>query len=412
MFAFVARQPILDREKDVFAYELLFRDGIKNCFPEYNIDADEPSTANYSPQKLALDDISCQKTSFINFTNETLYKGLPKSLDPKTVVVEVSDGDVGDMNLVKACENIREMGFQIALAEPKLTTSSDLLNLVNIVKIDTLRHAIPSIAKQVPRFNNANVKMVADNVNTQQSFQQFSEMGFDYFQGYFFSKPESFTQSPLPVNKLSMIELISETNNDNFAIDRVNDIIERDVGLSYMLLRFINNPMINKRFKITSLKHALNYMGEVEVKKFIALLAIANLADDKPMELLHMSLVRAKFCDLLAKERKVGDNPPTGFMTGLFSLLDALLDQEMQQLVTKMPIVDEVKFALCGGQNDLLLYIMLARAFESGTWLKVKRICDALKLEQKFVHGLFNEAILWGNGVRHSISPHYPRTVA
>ncbi|GAA0854528.1 EAL and HDOD domain-containing protein [Aliiglaciecola litoralis] len=408
MFAFVARQPILDREKEVFAYELLFRDGKSNCFPEKDVEADERSNSAQSSLKLGLDDISCQKTAFINFTNETILKGLPNSLDPKTVVVEVADGDAGDYSLVSACENIRNLGFQIALNGPKLTTSSELLNLVDIVKIDTMQYAFATIAKQIPRFTHANVKLVADNVDTQQNFTTFSDLGFDYFQGYFFAKPESFSNAPLPVNKLSLIELIAETTKDNFGIDRINEIIERDVGLSYMLLRFINNPMINKRFKITSLKHALNYMGEVEIKKFIALLALANLADDKPMELLHMSLVRARFCDLVAQARGTGDNPPIGFMAGLFSLLDALLDQEMQHLVLKMPIVDEVKYALCGGQNDYYYYIMLARAFESGTWMKVRKIADSLQLDQKVLHGLFNQAIVWGNSVRQSISPHYP----
>ncbi|GAB5382817.1 MAG: EAL domain-containing protein [Aliiglaciecola sp.] len=412
MFAFVARQPILDREKEVFAYELLFRDGKKNCFPEKELE-DKPANKDVSSQlKLELDDISCQKMSFINFTNESLLKGLPNSLDPKTVVVEIGDGEAGDQSLVTACESIRNMGFQIALNGPKLTTSSELLGLVDIVKIDTMQHAYGTIAKQIPRFSTAKVKMVADNVDSQQDFISYSDLGFDYFQGYFFAKPESFSQAALPVNKLSLVELIGETTNESFGIARINEIIERDVGLSYMLLRFINNPMVNKRYKITSLKHALNYMGEVEIKKFIALLALANLADDKPMELLHMSLVRAKFCDLIAKHRKVGDNPPTGFMAGLFSLLDALLDQEMKSLITKIPIVDEVKYALCGGENDFFLYIMLARAFESATWLRVKKIADELHMDQKLLHSIFNEAVLWGNSVRQSISPHYPRAIA
>lgn len=412
MFAFVARQPILDREKEVYAYELLFRDGKNNCFPEGDIDTEDTSTRNKSSLKLSLDDISCQKTSFINFSNERLLAGLPRYLDPETVVVEVEDSDAGDKSLVAACDTIRNMGFQIALNEPRLTASTELLSMVDIVKIDTLQYAFSTISKQLPRFANANVKLVADNIDSQQDFVSYRDLGFDYFQGYFFSKPESFSQTPIPANKLSLIDLIGETGQDNFGLERINEIIERDVGLSYMLLRFINNPMVNKRYKITSLKHALNYMGEVEIKKFIALLALANLADDKPMELLHMSLVRAKFCDLIARERKVGDNPPTGFMVGLFSMLDALLDQEMKHLVSKMPIVDEVKFALCGGQNDFTLYLLLARAFESATWLKVKRFADMLGVDQKRLHMLFNESILWGNGVRKSISPHFPRSKA
>lgn len=408
MYAFVARQPILDRQKEVYAYELYFRDGKNNCFPDISFHTKPQRAVPKPPLKLELDDLSCQKMAFINFTNETLLNGLPKSLDPKTVVVEVADGEAGDQNLLRACDNIKNMGFQIALNEPRLTVSNDLLSIVDIVKLDTLQHAFPTIAKQVPRFSRANVKLVADNVDTPKDFAAYSELGFDYFQGYFFSRPENFTNVGMPVGKLSMIELIGETNNDDFGLDRINEIIERDVGLSYMLLRFINNPMINKRYKITSLKHALNYMGEVEVKKFIALLALANIADDKPMELLHMSLVRARFCDLVAKERKIGDNPPTGFLVGLFSLLDALLDQKMTDLVTKMPITNDVKGALCGEQNDFFFYLQLAKAFESAMWLKVKRISDALQIDQRHLHSLFNEAILWGNGVRQSVSPHFP----
>jgi EAL and modified HD-GYP domain-containing signal transduction protein len=179
-----------------------------------------------------------------------------------------------------------------------------------------------------------------------------------------------------------------------------------------MLLRFINNPTINKRYKITSLRHALNYMGEVEIKKFIALLALANLSDDKPLELLHLSLVRAKFCDLLGIEKNIGSNPPTAFLVGLFSMLDALLDQQMESLIEKLPLVDEVKEALCGGQNDLSMFLILVKAFESGNWLKVIRISKILEVDQKLLHSLFNEAILWGNGVRKSISPHFPASKA
>ena len=107
-------------------------------------------------------------------------------------------------------------------------------------------------------------------------------------------------------------------------------------------------------------------MGEVEIKKFIALLALANLSDDKPLELLHLSLVRAKFCDLVGAEKNIGNNPPTAFLVGLFSMLDALLDQKMETLLEKMPLVDEVKDALCGEQNDLSIFLLLVKAFESG----------------------------------------------
>lgn len=410
MFAFVARQPILDSEKEVFAYELLFRDGKNNCFPATKFESQPKSTSHGDAVKLGLDDISCQKPSFINFEHETLIKGLPASLDPQTVVVELEENEAPHDSLIDACKNIRNMGFQIAIDDPRLERGfNDFLPFVDIVKVDIAKHEKSQIAQKIPSLKNANVKLVAEQVESQQDFLNFRDMGFDYFQGYFFSKPENLEHRAIPASKLSLVELIAESSSITFNVDKINQIIERDAALSYMLLRFINNPLVNKRYKITSLRHALTYMGEVEIKKFIALLALANLSDDKPLELLHLSLVRAKFCDLVAHEKKMGDNPPTGFMVGLFSLLDALMDQSMKEIVMQMPIVDEVKFALCGGQNDYALYLMLARAFESATWLKVKKIADLLELDQKRLHALFNESILWGNGVRQSISPHFPK---
>ena len=410
MFAFVARQPILNSEKEVFAYELLFRDGKNNCYPDAQDTPEIAARKAKDSLKLGLDDISCQKTSFINFNRETLEKGLPSSLDPNNVVVEIGKESSSNQDLLDTCKNIKNMGFKIALDDPRLEgEGSQLLPLIDIVKVDVTAHPFDSIAQAIPRLIDSNVKLVAEKVESQKDFAICQDLGFDYFQGYFFSKPVTLTQKQLPMSKISLVELIAESSKSTFEIERINQIMERDVGLSYMLLRFINNPMINKRHKITSLRHALTYLGEVEIKKFIALLALANLADDKPMELLHLSLVRAKFCDLLAQEKHVGDNPPTGFMVGLFSLLDALLDQKMQDAVSQIPVLDEVKFALCGGQNDFYLYLALVRAFESATWLKVKRISDMLQVDQRRLHAIFNEAILWGNSVRQTVSPHFPK---
>jgi EAL and modified HD-GYP domain-containing signal transduction protein len=411
MFAFIARQPILDREKDVFAYELLFRDGKSNCYPD--VVRDEATTKHISKNylTLGLDDISCSKKSFINFQSQTLMGGLPSSLDPENVVIELVDGAYDHDSLLNICKHVKNMGYKLALEDYRLDPKwNEFLSYVDMVKVNTTQSNYDTISQNVHRFLDADVQLIAEKVDTQQDFSIYRDMGFDYFQGYFFARPESVTNRDLPTSKLTLVELMGASSSASFNIDNVNQVIEHDVGLSYMLLRFINNPTINKRYKITSLRHALNYMGEVEIKKFIALLALANLSDNKPIELLHLSLVRAKFCDLVAAQKKIGDNPPTGFLVGLFSLLDALLDQDMKSLINQLPLVDEVKVALCGGQSELSIYLTLARAFESGSWLKVIRIAGILEIDQKRLHSLFNEAIVWGNGVRKSISPHFPET--
>ena len=413
MFAFIARQPILDRKKEVFAYELFFRDGKNNCFP--NVQKDEATskliTKNY--QTLELDDISCSKKSFINFQPETLISGLPAFLDPENVIVELVVGKSDENRLLDTCKHVKKMGYKIALEDCNLEPRwNQFLPFVDILKVNTQRENIDFLAKNMNRFTDANVQLIADKVETQESFTIFRDMGFDYFQGYFFVRPESVSNKNLPTSKLALVELIGASSSESFDIEGINSVVEHDAGLSYMLLRFINNPTINKRHKITSLRHALNYMGEVEIKKFVALLAMANLSDDKPIELIHLSLVRAKFCDLLGTEKGIGINPPTAYLVGLFSVLDALLDQNMELLIEKLPVVDDIKIALCGGQNNLSMYLLLAKAFESSNWLKIIRISKFLEIDQIRLHSLFNEAILWSNGIRRTISPHFPLTIA
>lgn len=413
MFAFIARQPILDKDKDVFAYELLFRDGKNNCYP--TVERDEATTnliaKNY--RTLNLDDISCSKKSFINFLPESLKSGLQPTLDPENIVVELGAGGEASDLLLETCKQVKNMGYKLALENCRIESKwTEILPYVDMIKVNAVASNYEHISKNLQQFLDADVKLIAEKVETHNDFVICRDVGFDYFQGYFFSKPESLTHKDLPTSKLSLVELMGASSSATFDLESINKVIEHDVGLSYMLLRFINNPAINKRYKITSLRHALNYMGEVEIKKFIALLALTNLSDDKPLELLHLSLVRAKFCDLVGIEKNIGSNPPTAFLVGLFSMLDALLDQEMSLLIEKLPLVDEVKEALCGGQNELSVYLMLAQAFESGNWLKVIRIAKFLQLDQKLLHSLFNEAILWGNGVRKSISRFFPETQA
>lgn len=408
MFAFVARQPILDRNKQVYAYELLFRDGKNNCYPDLANSQSKINGANHLT--LTLDEISCSKTAFINFSLDTLFNHFPSTLDPSNVVVELGKEVIANGRALSACSSIKERGFKVALEDyrpsPKLI---ELLPHLDVVKLDVSRDEPEEIAQQLDRLKQHNVRLIADKVESPKDFQLFSEMGFEYFQGYFFSRPRVLRSHNLPASQLTVMQLVGESSSEGFDLDKINGIIERDPGLSYLLLRFINNPTINKKFKIDSLRHALTYMGEVEVKKFIALLALASLAENQPEELSHLSLVRAKFCDLVAREKGIGHNPPSGFLVGLFSLLDALLEQNMQQLVEQIPLNEDVKVALCGGQNELALYLMLVKAFESATWLKVKRISEMLELDQKRLHSLFNQAIVWGNGVRQSMSPHYPQ---
>ncbi|AEF05377.1 EAL and HDOD domain-containing protein [Alteromonas naphthalenivorans] len=408
MFAFIARQPILDKTKDVFAYELLFRDGKAGAYPEHSPEKSQYISEHFHP--LGLDDISGEKTSFINFSSETIISRFPTTLNPESVVVELADNPFAQTGLLEACQHIKRLGFRIAIDDPMmLSAKHEILPLVDIVKVDLSQIRFENIEKNIPRYLDANVELIAEQVDTQDQFATSMDLGFDFFQGYFFAQPEARILRQLPASKMNIVDLIGECSNDNFDIDKVSQIVERDAALSYLLLKFINNPLINKRHKITSLKHALNYMGEVEVKKFIALLSLTNLGDDKPLEIIHMSLVRAKFFDLLSAKRGLKANPPIGFLVGLFSLLDALLDQSIDDVLKQLPLSEEINDAILGKTAEFNSYMGLVRAFEGALWMNVIKQAKVLDIDQKQLHILYNQAIVWGNGVRSAISTHFPR---
>jgi EAL and modified HD-GYP domain-containing signal transduction protein len=404
MFTYIARQAILDKNQELYAYELLFRDGENNCFPDISPDEATSKILTDSHLDLGLEDISAGKPVFINFHQDTLLHRFPTSLDPKSVVIEVVETVEPTTEVVQACKNIKELGYTIALDDHDFDPKWDvLLPYADIIKVDIVECDEPTLIDNIKKYADSKVKLVAEKIETMAEFEKYRDMGFDYFQGYFFARPEIIKQKKLPTSKLSLIELIGASAADEFDLDKVNTIIGRDVSLSYKLLRFINNPLVNKTYEISNLRHALNYMGQVEVKKFIALLALANLGDNKPVELIHLSLVRAKFCDLMGQAKSLSNNPPTGFLVGLFSLLDSLLDQPMQGIVEKLPIGADIKAALCGDESQLRQFLALINAFERGYWQGVANISKQLSVDLRMTQAFYNESLKWGIAMRQSV---------
>jgi len=405
MFSYVARQAILDREKKLFSYELLFRDGIKNCFPDISPDEATSKILTNNHLDVGLEDITDGKLAFINFHQDTLLFRFPTSLDPKLVVIEIVETVELKPELIQACISIKNMGYSLALDdfdfEPRW---EPLLPHVDIVKVDIVECNQVLMRQSLARFKQLNIKLVAEKIESIEDFEEYKTLGFDYFQGYFFARPEVIRKKSLPTSKLPLLDLITASASAEMNFSRINEIIERDISLSYKLLRFINNPLINKTNAISSLRHALNYMGEIEVKKFIALVALANLGEGKTVELLLLCLVRAKFCEFVGIAQNRSLNPPAGFLVGLFSLLDALLDEKMSIIVKRLPIDEELKNALCEVKNELNSYLTLVCAYEVGNWQKIHELCAELDLEVSVIQGFYNDALKWSNAMKPLLS--------
>ncbi|MDO6692367.1 HDOD domain-containing protein [Aliiglaciecola sp. 3_MG-2023] len=404
MFSYIARQAIFDKQLHVFAYELLFRDGEDNAIPDIESNEKTAKIIANSHFSLGIEEITDGKGAFINFQTDTLLYRFPTMLEPHTVIVELASNTEVSKTLIEACRHIKGLGYRFAISEYDFDAKWDpLLAIINFIKIDVTNTDLTLVENNKSRFDQGKIKLVATEVESQTLFTRCSELGFDFYQGYFFAKPETHRQKNIPSAKLNLLDLMRESANQEFDFDKIRQIVEKDVALSFMLLRFINNPIMNKRNKINSLSHALNYMGEVEIKKFIALVAIANLSDEKPTELIRLSLARAKLCELISLAKQNADNPPKGYLVGLFSLLDALLDQDMSKLLRKLPLSDDLNDALNGVNGQLRDYLVVARAFEYGDWKGVSHHSTKLELDQDMLHSFYNESIKWASALASSI---------
>lgn len=405
MFAYVARQAIYDHEKRVFGYELLFRDGVENCFPDIPPDEATSSMIAGSHLSVGVENITFNKLAFINFHQDTLLYRFPSTLDPMNVVIEIVETVSVTPDLIKAIEHIANLGYKIALDDYDFSPQWEaLMPLVTYVKLEVNDIDVNNQAtmKKLQQFKKEGKILIAERVETIEEFESLKACGIHYFQGYFLSRPEMVKHKDIEVSMTAVIELVGISVSADFDLNKINEIFEKDVGLSFKLMRFINNPMFNKRQKIESLEHALKYLGQVDLKKFIALLAIANLKGNKPIDLILNSLCRAYFCKLLAAAMQQKEDPPNSFVMGLFSLIDALLDMPMDEIMQKLPFSDEITKVLCDLSTDskLAKQYKLCLAFERANWAEIDELAHATNIEQPQLFALYYEAMEWANNMK------------
>lgn len=400
MYCYMARQPILDANKTLVGYELLFRDGVANSFPDVNADEATSKLITEHHLLMGVEKITGGHQAFINFSADTLIHHFPTSIDPKSMVIEILETVPISSELLTACRELHGMGYRLALDDHDFEAKWDIfLPYVSIIKVDVRQFNLLQISKYISRIRHHSVTLLAEKVETADEFEKLRQLGFQLFQGYFFARPEMLKHKKIASSKLNLLLLIAEASNKELNFEKLSSIVERDLGLSYKLLRFVNSASFARDKPIGSLKHAMIYMGEAELKKFIALLALANLSEDNGSELLKISIIRARFCDQLAELNQDNTNPPSAFLTGLFSLVDALLEQPLAALLDDLPILPEIKQALLLQAGQLGQYLELAKAFEQADWQLQQQLSQQVLRQPQDLSPIYLQAVTWAEGL-------------
>jgi EAL and modified HD-GYP domain-containing signal transduction protein len=376
--------------------------------PNTDFDQEQQSQDQTASAIIGLEELLSGFVSVISVTRQSLLHGLPADFTPEDTILEMPEITQGDTDLIEAVKSLRKQGYRISIQNDRT------LDVVNFDIADYLKINIDHVSlqtfKQLQEDMLAhNIQTIATNVQNPKQYQQCVDAGFNYFQGYFFLTRPHKVQKEIPANKLSLLSLLAQTADRSIDMDKIRTTFEQDATLSYLLMRFINNPMINKSHKITSIKHALTYLGELMLRKFAAIVSIAQLNQDNVQELLQVSLVRAKYCELIDAEITDSQDAMSAFMAGLFSLIDVILDRDMEELLEQIPLSANINKALLEQTGPYYPILSSVKSLESSNWLPFKASARALNIDEKVLHNYYLEAVKWNNLLHQSQSDMFPQ---
>ena len=396
---YAARQPILDKNKKLFAYELLFRDSIDNVFPD--IDGDEATSKmiEASQFNMGISEFTGNKPAFINFTLETLKQGYPEMLEPHEVVVEILETIKPGKQLLAFCKDLHKKGYTLALDDYEhQSVWAHFYPYIKIIKIDIQLSGLDEIREVLKATKDyPHIKMLAEKVETYEEYDQMFQLGFDYFQGYFFAQPEMIKTKNLSPSQMAMAELLYETSKTELDLNSITHVFERDVSLSYKLLRYANSAIFKRRNEISTIKQALVILGSGELKRFIGLMFAITANPNKPSELINLAMTRAKFCELVAEDIRSQLDTSIAFLTGLLSMIDAILDEDMASILEKLPLSEDIKQPLLTKKGVMAALIKLVEFIEQAQWGKTTIVMEKLKLDKDKVVEHYNQAVAWAD---------------
>lgn len=394
MEVFVARHPIFDAEKDVYGYELVFRSGFEEYYEAMAADRAEADFTAF----VDFGELTDGRKGLINFSRELLLMEFPVLFDREAMIAAIPGDMPPDEQTLSRCRDLRQFGYTLAINDlfPR-QLDSPLLDLVDIARVNFTGLGAEERADVCRTLEAKDVRTVAQGVEAVEDFDEARSAGYSYFQGGFFHKPVIRPGREIPANKLTYMQLMREVNNAALSYDEVASLIERDVGLTYKLLRFMNSAWFGLRYEIHSVKHALVLLGPHEIKRWVALVAIKGAADDKPHELLLRALTRAKACEQIGLLAGLKKEAPEMFLTGMFSVIDALTDMPMAEALADLPLRDEMRSALLGGGNGSFRSVHdTVLSYEAGDWDTFSTSAAALRIDETQVPELFKQSLKWG----------------
>ncbi|MDR1204720.1 MAG: HDOD domain-containing protein [Peptococcaceae bacterium] len=398
MDIFIARQPIFDTRQNVYGYELLYRQGTHSNAFNSAVDADEASSKVMvdSFLDIGINKITDGKKAFVNFTKNLIMNESATLFSKDTLVVEVLETIQPTPEIVEKCKKLKDQGYLIALDDFVFSKEFiPLIGIADIIKIDFLITPEAELEKYFKIIGKTRIKFLAEKVETREVYNLALSMGFAYFQGYFFSKPVILSEKSISPMKMNYIRILKLLNSPELDFNALGAIISQDLALSYKLLKLVNSAAFGTRNRIGQVNLALSYLGEREIRKWISLIVMMGISAENPQEVLLLSLVRAKFSELLAPPFQMGIQKEALFIMGLFSLMDTLVNQPIDVILKDIPLEDSIEKALVEDRGPFAPVLNFVRAYEQGDWESVRSLSQTHHLSDELIQASYLDSLEW-----------------
>jgi EAL and modified HD-GYP domain-containing signal transduction protein len=394
--AFIARQPIFNHKLGVVGYELLFRG--QGYAAGALIDDAERATATVvlnTLTELDMDRIVAGKTAWINASREFVLDDLIQAVPPSVIGLEVPETEQFDDEMVEALRELKQAGYKLALDDYRSREGSDaVLELFDVVKL-----SMPELGRQQLRELAAKLRplpalVLADKLGTRPEHEVCIAAGCDLFQGYFFCRPAVVGTRGISANRLALLQVVAALNDPAIELSEIEQLVVRDVALSFRLLRYVNSAFFGLRGDVRSIGQALALLGVENVRRWATLSTLATV-DNKPTELTLTALIRARFCELAGAHRGIASTAEL-FTLGLFSVIDGMMDAPMHDVVASLPLAEDMREALVsrhGQMGQLLNCVTELEAGEDGPASGF--VPDA--------GDIYLEALMWANSAAESL---------
>lgn len=395
---YLGRQPILNADLKPVAYELLYRSGNVDHADQHDARASASVLIN-AFLEMGVERVIGKARAFIHITPELLDDELLRLFSPAQLVLQVMPDAVMDDAMLDKLRQLRAAGYGISLDDLLVHEGTQpLIELAHFVKVDLAAVPAAELEEHVALLRQYPVALVAEKVETHEQFTRCQELGFEYFEGYFFARPKLVASRTLAEDRLGVMQLLAVLHHPRSELAQVQEAIQRSVSLSYRLLRYANSAAFNLPRQITSIAQATVVLGHRRIRDMATLLALTG-ASDKPPELTRTLLARARLCEQIAPPGR--GQAESAFTAGLFSGLDALMDRPLQQLLDELPLADEVRQAVLAYEGPIGQVLAAALALERGDF-----DADALDaLDSPVASAAYLEAVDWATGTAAEVMP-------